>query len=74
MTYTTLSEAVAAYSQMIDDMTPDLEVMGHSYSPSWALEELDPIAYKCGWVDWCDSEGIDTDDLEDDYAFSRDRM
>lgn len=39
-----------------------------------ALDQLDPIAYKCGWIDWCDSEGIDTDELEDDYTFSRDRM
>lgn len=33
----------------------------------------DPIAYKCGWLDWIDSEGIDTDELEDDYMFDSDR-
>ena len=37
-----------------------------------ALNTLDPIAYKCGWIDWCDAEGIDTDELDNDYTFDSD--
>ena len=74
MTYTTISETVAAYDSMLDGCYPDLTIAGYVYDTARALDQLDPIAYKCGWIDWCDSEGIDTDDLEDDYTFSRDRM
>jgi hypothetical protein len=74
MTYTTISETVAAYDSMLDECYPDLTIAGYVCDTARALDQLDPIAYKCGWLDWCDSEGIDTDDLEDDYTFSRDRM
>lgn len=74
MTYMTISETVAAYDSMLDECYPDLTIAGYVYDTARALDQLDPIAYKCGWIDWCDSEGIDTDELEDDYTFSRDRM
>lgn len=72
MTYTTISETVAAYDEMLNECYPDLTVAGMYFETSSALDELDPIAYKCGWIDWCDSEDIDTDELEDDYTFTRD--
>lgn len=74
MDYTTISETVAAYDSMLNECYPDLTIAGHMFDTSRALDQLDPIAYKCGWLDWCDAEGIDTDELEDDYTFSRDRM
>ena len=74
MSYTTISETVAEYDSMLDECYPDLTIAGYVYDTARALDALDPIAYKCGWLDWCDAEGIDTDDLEDDYTFSRDRM
>ena len=73
MNYKTISETVAAYDDMLNECYPDLTVAGMYYETSRALNELDPIAYKCGWLDWCDSEGIDTDELEDDYTLDRDR-
>lgn len=72
--YETISETVAAYDSMLNECYPDLTIAGMYYDTSRALNKLDPIAYKCGWLDWCDSEGIDTDELEDDYTFDRDRM
>lgn len=72
MSYTTVSETVSAYDEMLNECYPDLTVAGMYFETSRALDELDPIAYKCGWIDWCDSEGIDTDELEDDYTFTRD--
>lgn len=71
--YTTISETVAAYNDMLNECYPELNIAGLTYDTARALDQLDPIAYKCGWLDWCDSEGIDTDELEDDYTFTRDR-
>lgn len=72
MSYTAVSETVAAYDEMLDELHDHPEIAGVSFYPSSILNEMDPIAYKCGWIDWCDAEGIDTDDLEDDYTFTRD--
>lgn len=72
--FTTISETVNAYNDMLNECYPDLNIAGLTYDTAHALDQLDPIAYKCGWLDWCDSEGIDTDELEDDYTFTRDRM
>lgn len=72
MSYTTISETVAAYDKVLDEVYGDAEVAGRTFSTGYVLSELDPIAYKCGWIDWCDSEDIDTDELEDDYTFTRD--
>lgn len=71
--YETISETVAAYDSMLDEIYPTVQVDGLEWAPSEVLEKTDPIAYKCGWVDWCDAEGIDTDELEDDYTFESDR-
>lgn len=73
MTYTTISETVEAYNELLDEVYTWSDVGGSNFAPSDILDTLDPIAYKCGWIDWCDSEGIDTDELEDDYTFTRDR-
>lgn len=73
MSYTTVSETVAAYDEMLNDSYGAWPNIGSlEFAPSDILRELDPVAYKCGWLDWCDSEGIDTDELEDDYTFTRD--
>ena len=70
--YTTISETVDAYNDMLD-MSMDIGDAGQ-YATAWEIvAKCDPIAYKCGWIDWCDAEGIDTDELEDDYTFERDR-
>lgn len=74
MTYETISETVEAYDYMLDECFGPVLIAGLSYETSRALDTLDPIAYKCGWLDWCGAEGIDTDDLEDDFTFSRDRL
>lgn len=76
MTYTTVSETVAAYDEMLNEVASFAPIMRNMYFDGYdsaaALAEGDPIAYKCGWIDWCDAEGIDTDELEDDYTFTRD--
>ena len=72
--YDTISETVEAYDDFIREMTGDVNLLGIDYDPATVLNAVDPIAYKCGWIDWCDAEGIDTDELEDDYTFNRDRI
>lgn len=72
--YETVSETVEAYDVMLNECHEWPNVAGINFAPSDILRSIDPIAYKCGWIDWCDSEGIDTDELEDDYTFDRDRF
>lgn len=71
--FATISESVAAYDDMINESGP-VEIAGYEFDAATALNELDPIAYKCGWIDYMDSLEVDTDELEDDYTFDRDRM
>ena len=52
------------YRDMIDDFN-EVKIMGMSYCASRVLEELDPIAYRCGFNDWLDSE--EWEEFEDDY-------
>ena len=55
----TEAEALEQYDQMLDDCYPMVKVCGYEYDPSRALKELDPIAYRVGFSDYCSS-------LEDD--------
>ncbi len=66
MNITTMSEAIEAYDDMLNETHEWPSVAGISFAPSDILRELDPIAYRCGFADWSDAEGIDPDDLEDD--------
>lgn len=70
----TISETVSAYDAMLNELHEWPTIAGLSFAPAAILNAVDPIAYKCGWLDWCDAEGIDTDELENDYTFDRDRM
>lgn len=76
--YNSISETVTAYNDMLNECASLRPLMSslyfEGYGSAEALNEGDPIAYKCGWLDWCDAMGIDTDDLEDDFTFDRDRM
>lgn len=64
--YDTLSEAIAAYDDMLDEMH-DIELAGISgVRGSQVLREFDPIGYRVTFFEWADAEGIDTDGLEDD--------
>ena len=65
MNITTMSEAIAAYDDMLDEFGT-VEIGTLTYSAARVLREVDPIAYRVTFFEWADSEGIDTDDLEDD--------
>lgn len=72
MAYTTISESVEAYDDYLDEFGR-AEVAGYNWCASSVLAAMDPCAYKTEWIQWCDAQGIDTDDLEDDYTFDWDR-
>lgn len=62
MTFTAMSEAIEAYDEFLDELHGS--PMG--FEGSRIMRELDPIAYRCGFADYMDAEGVDTDELEDD--------
>ena len=44
------------FDEMLDDVYEDCPIAGLEYSTSRALKQVDPIAYRCGFHDWLDSE------------------
>ena len=63
--YLTESEALSQYDDMLDDCYPMAEICGYQYQPSRAFRELDPIAYRVGFSDYCSS--LSEDGYEIDY-------
>lgn len=47
------------YDEMLDDCYGYVNVCEYQYNTSRALRELDPIAYRCGFLDWLDGEIIE---------------
>lgn len=66
MNITTMSELLEAYRDFLDNCCPGVLVFGYTFEPSRVLEELDPVAFRQGYLDYADAEGIDVDELEDD--------
>ena len=64
MTTYTYRELIAMYDDMLDECYDTIEIAGMSYCPSKVLEDVDPIAYDCGFNDYVDSLGIDLDEVE----------
>jgi len=46
------------YRQMLDDCFDEANICGHNYTPSHALETIDPIAYRCGFADYQEYEDV----------------
>lgn len=40
------------FKEMLDEYYPVVTLLGMEYSPSYALRELDPIAYRCALSDY----------------------
>lgn len=60
---TTTADAYEAFDDYLD--TLEVVTLGTlPYPASRVLLAVDPIAYRCGFNDWCDAEGIDVDALE----------
>ena len=66
MNITKMSELLEAYRELLDDNYAECKVAGYTFEPSKVLEELDPVAFRQGYLDYADAAGIDLDELEDD--------
>ena len=60
MKYIEESEAEAQNRDELDDLYP-VNIAGIEFCASRVLEELDPIAFNCGFADWLDSNDLTTD-------------
>jgi len=61
------SEAIERYNDILDS-EGSITVAGISLDPSYILRECDPIAYDCGFHDFCSSlseDGIYVEGLTD---------
>ena len=65
MKYINEREAESLYNDWLDEVYPPVNV-GVTLSPSYVLRECDPTAYRCGLIDWLDSENLTTDEDEAD--------
>lgn len=63
---TTMSKLLEAYREFLNEVHPEVTIAGCTFDASSILEEADPTAFRCGYLDYADSEGIDVDELEDD--------
>lgn len=59
------------YDDLLDEVYGDVCIGAWTYPASRTLRDVDPIAYRCGYNDWLDSElqdGVitDTDPAGDD--------
>lgn len=61
MTYKNVREALDAYDEMLNECHEGC----FNIEPARILRKLDPTWYRCGFADWLDAEGIDSDDLDD---------
>jgi hypothetical protein len=53
-------EAYKQYDEMLDELYPLEGIACNAFST--LLLCGDPIAYECGFSDWCDAEGIELED------------
>lgn len=67
MNITKMSELLEAYREFLDETTKPMNVAGGGvFTASYVVENLDPIAFRCGYLEYADAEGIDIDTLEGD--------
>lgn len=67
------------YDEYLDEMYSETTIAGCNYSTSYALKEIDPIAYRCGLSDYAselfdeiEEEEIEEDDEEEDEEIEED--
>lgn len=65
MQYIEETEAYNRYDELLDELS-EVKIGSLTYSASHVLKLVDPVAYRCGFVDWLDSEDLTTDESEAD--------
>jgi len=59
-------ELLQRYRDDLDETNEEIKLGELTFLPSRVIEELDPIAFRCGFADWTDSEGWQETDDDDD--------
>lgn len=62
-------DAYDAYDESLDSEGA-ISVAGCEFYPSRILEELDPVAYRCGYNDWVDSDQCDLENAIENEDYS----
>ena len=65
-TIQTMSQLADAFEEQVNELHDDIVICGMTFLAGRVLREVDPIAFRCGYLEYADAEGIDTDDLTDD--------
>ena len=52
-------DALEQYRDMLDECCETVKIGNLEYDPSRVLEAVDPIAFRVGFSEWCDAEGIE---------------
>lgn len=66
MRYISEYEAEKLYIEFLNEVEPPIYLCGLEYSPAQVLAAVDETAFRCGFLDWLDSEGLTTDESEAD--------
>lgn len=66
MRYIDEYEAEELYIEFLNEVEPPIFLCGLEYSPAQVLAAVDETAFRCGFLDWLDSEGLTTDESEED--------
>lgn len=53
------SEAEKRYAEFLDEAFGIVDIAGMFYSTGRLLKSVDPIAYRCGMLEWADAEGLE---------------
>ena len=65
MKYISESDAEKLYDKMLDVCYGTVSIAGLTYTTSYALRELEYTAYRRGFIDWLDGEGLTTEESDD---------
>lgn len=58
------------YRDFLDEIYPEVKIGDSRYLPSRIIEELSPTDFRCGKVDWIDSEiknGVLSEEIDGEY-------
>lgn len=55
----TEDQAEQNYRDWLDDLSEEVKIGSLSWAASYVLEQLDPVAFRCGFSDYTSSEGLE---------------
>lgn len=65
----TEEESQERFSEQLRDLYPTFEIVGLKYEPDQILRIVDPVAYRCTWLDWLDAAEIEEIEIDHSLRF-----